>query len=260
MSLNLGIKKDLVAKAGIPIDPPIAIDKPTTHFRTHKFPIVLLEKVEYNPSQEMKDQQTGEISYSPVLNFIYKDTINPEKKITDKYFPLDPESDSFEVRLEGMQKSIKHVFEEVIGADHFEEEDFAGTSFAELFENVANAFNKFTTDKVVKVEGEVAEGQPDTKIVKSKIYKGVPVYLKLVYFNGRLAPPMFPNYVQRAYAKVNGQTTQTVCELAIGKKDVIVNKADAKPAAQGGARDNGFGGMGAFGMDAGAVGDMVFPE
>jgi len=260
MSLNLGIKKELVAKAGIPIDPPLAIDKPTQHFKTHKFPIVLLEKVEFDPAQKNVDRQTGEESFSPVLNFIYKDTVNGEKKITDKYFPLDPESDSFEVRLEGMQKSIKHVFEEIVGADHFDEADFAGTSFAELFENVANAFNKFTTEKTIKKE--VAEGaEPETKTIKIKNYTQVPVYLKLVYFNGRLAPPMFPNFVQRAYAKGGNATVQTVCELGIGKKDIIVNKADAKPAnAQSGARDQGFGGAGVFGMDMGAASDMVFPE
>jgi len=153
MSLDLGIKKDLVAKAGIPIDPPIAIDKPTQHFKSHKFPIALLEKVEFDPAQKNIDRQTGEESYSPVLNFIYKDTVNPEKKITDKYFPLDPESDSFAVRLDGLQKSIKHVFEEIVGSDKFDEADFGGTSFEELFKNVANAFNKFTVTKTIKVEG-----------------------------------------------------------------------------------------------------------
>jgi len=260
MSLNLGIKKDLVAKAGIPIDPPIAIDKPTQHFKSHKFPIALLEKVEFDPAQKMVDKQTQEESFSPVLNFVYKDTVNSEKKITDKYFPLDPESDSFDVRLEGMQKSIKHVFEEIIGADKFEEADFAGTSFEELFKNVANAFNKVTNDKTIKVENP-AKGAEATKVVKVKAYTQVPVYLKLVYFNGRLAPPMFPNFVQRAYAKGKEGTIQTVCELGINKKDTIVNKADAKPAT-GGARDQGFGGAGVFGtgMDMGAAGDMVFPE
>jgi len=255
MSLNLGIKKDLVAKAGIPIDPPLPIDKPTQFFKAHKFPIAILEKVEYDPAQKSVDKQTGEESFSPVLNFIYKDTVNHEKKITDKYFPLDPESDSFEVRLEGMQKSIKHIFEEIIGADKFDEADFTGTSFPEFFNNVANAFNKVTIDKTVKVEGK-----EEPEVVPTKTYTLVPVYLKLVYFNGRLGSPMFPNFVQKAYAKGKEGTIQTVCELAIGKKDIIVNKADAKPAAQGGARDNGFGGAGVFGMDMGAAADMVFPE
>ncbi len=260
MSLDLGIKKDLVAKAGIPIDPPIAIDKPTTHFKTHKFPIALLEKVEFDPAQKMVDRQTQEESYSPVINFIFKDTVNPEKKITHKYFPLDPDDDKFAVKLDGMQKNIKHLFEEVVGADKFDEADFGGSSFEELFKNVANAFNKVTITKTVKVEGE--EGaEPTTKEVKVKAFTLVPVYLKLVYFNNRLSPPMFPNFVQKAYTKSGNTAVQAVCELTVGNKEAIVNKADAKPAA-GGARDNGFGGAGVFGtgMDMGAAGDMVFPE
>lgn len=260
MSLDLGIKKDLVAKAGIPIDLPQVIDKPTQYFKTHKFPIAILESVEYNPSQEMVDRQTQEKSYAPVLNFIYKDTVNPEKKITDKYFPIDTDDDKFETKLDGLQKSIKHVFEEIVGADKFDEADFAGKSFAELFENVAKAFNKFVVSKTVKRTGEIAEGEADTEVIKVKAYTLVPVYLKLIVFNNRAQTPMFPNYVQKAYAKKDNATVQTVCELSIGAKESIVNKADAKPAAQGGARDNGFGGGMAFGMDAGAAGDMVFPE
>ena len=74
-----------------------------------------------------------------------------------------------------------------------------------------------------------------------------------------MSPTMFPNFVQRAYTSKGGQTIQVPCELSIGKKDLIVNKADAKPAS-GGARDAGFGSA-PFGMEMGAgAEDMVFPE
>ena len=71
---------------------------------------------------------------------------------------------------------------------------------------------------------------------------------------------MYPNFVQRAYVNKATGTVQVPCELSIGKKDTIVNKVDAKPAGQGGARDNALGGAGAFGMENEAMGDMVFPE
>lgn len=255
MSLNLGIKKDLVAKAGIPINPPLPIEKPTAHFKSHIFPIAVLEKVEYVAEQVSTDRQTGEETKQPVLRFIYKDTVNAEKKITTIHYPIDPEDDKFELKLDGLQKSIKHVFEEIIGADKFVEEDFAGTSFKELFENVQKAFDKHTSKKTIKKAGE------EDRVVDVKSYTLVPFYLKLTYFNNRLSPPMFPNFVQRAYATKGGQTVQVACELSIGKKDTIVNKADAKPAANGGARDNGFGASAPFGMEmGGGADDMVFPE
>lgn len=252
--LDLGIKKELVAKAGIPIDPPLPIDKPTTFFKAHVFPIAVLEKVEFVPEFETKDKQTEEVTKQPILRFIYKDTKNSEKKITDIIYPIDMAGDDkAQIKLDGLQKSIKHIFEELVGSDKFVEEEFAGTSFAELFENVANAFNKYTTTKTIKVEGA------DTPIVVP-LYTLMPFYLKLVFFNGRLTPTMFPNFVQKAYNKTG---VQIPCELSVGKKDTIVNKTDAKPAGNaGGLRDNGFGGAGAgvFGMDSGAAGDMVFPE
>lgn len=256
--MNLGIKKDLVAKAGIPINPPIAIDKPNAIFKSHIFPIATLENVEFVPEFETKDRQTDEITKQPVLRITYKDTQNSEKKITSIDYPLDPDDDKFELKLDGMQKSIKHLFEEVLGADKFVEEDFAGTSFAEFFENVANAFNKHEATIIVKKATK--EDEKDiTKVIKK--YTQVPMYLKLVYFNNRLSPTMFPNFVQRAFVTVKGVTTQVPCELSVNKKDAIVNKADAKPAASNaGARGAGFG-AGAFGMaDMDGAEDMVFPE
>lgn len=262
MLSKVGIKKDLVAKAGIPINPPLPIEKPTAYFKSHVFPIATLESVTFVPDQKSEDRQTGEITEQPVLKFTYKDTVNPEKKITDTIYPLDEDDEKFDMKLDGMQKSIKHVFEELIGADKFNEEDFGaeGTTshevFGSLFKNAADAFNKFVTTKIVK-KGE--NGEEDTK--KSiPSYTLVPFYLKLTYFNGRLSPTMFPNFVQRAYQVKGNQTVQVACELAIGKKDAIVNKADAKPASAGGARDAGFGATGAFGMDMSAADDMVFPE
>lgn len=255
--MNLGIKKDLVAKAGIPINPPLPIDKPTPIFKTHVFPIAVVESVTYLPEFETTDKQTDEVTKQPVIQIVYKDVQNAEKKITVTVYPLDPTDDKFEMKLDGMQKSIKHLFEEIFGADKFIEEKFAGTTFAELFENVANAFNEHVITKVVKKSTE--DGVADvTKEIKT--YTQIQMYLKLVWYNNRLAPTMFPNFVQRAYAVKNNVVTQIPCELAIGKKDIIVNKADAKPSTAG-ARGTGFGAGAAFGMaDTDGADDMVFPE
>lgn len=247
--MNLGIKKDLVAKAGIPVNPPLPIDKPNEYFKTHEFPIVTIESVTFLPNFETTDRNTDEVTTQPVLQVVYKDTKNTEKKLTSTYYPLDPADEKFDIKLEGLQKSIKHIFEESIGADKFEEEDFAGTTFAELFENIAKAFNKFTFNKASK------DTNAEPKVIKT--YTIVPLYLKTVYYNSRLQVPMYPNFVQKATRVIGNETRQVPCELLISKKDVIVNKADAKPASS--ARDRGFGGASAFGMVEGAD-DMVFPD
>lgn len=256
--MNLGIKKDLVAKAGIPINPPMPIDKPNAIFKTHIFPIAVLESVEFLPDYETTDRQTDEVTTQPVLRFIYKDTQNSEKKITDTIYPLDPTDDKFAMKLDALQKSIKHVYEEIFGAEKFIEEEFAGTTFAELFENVGKAFNKHTITKVVKKA--VKEGDADeTKVYKT--YSTVQMYLKLVWYNNRLSPTMFPNFVQKAFVNKSTGIVQVPCELSINKKDIIVNKTDAKPAAGVGGRGAGFGGAPAFGMaDTEGMDDMVFPE
>lgn len=255
-TLNLGIKKDLVAKAGIPVDPPIAIDKATPFFKSYVFPIVLLTSVTFVADQITKDAQTQEETSQPVLKFVFTDTENSEKKITDVYYPIDPADDKFEMKLEALQKSIKHIYEETIGASHFKEEEFGGSTFAELFENAADAFNKVKVVKKAATE--------DSEEVSVLSFTTVPMYFKVVYYNNRLITPMYPNFVQRAYAKKANALVQVSCELAVGKKDVVVNKSDAKPASAIGARGNGFGAMGGagFGLDAnsGAMDDMMFPE
>lgn len=255
--MNLGIKKDLVAKAGIPINPPLPVDKPTPIFRTHVFPIAVVESVTFLPKYETTDKQTEEVTTQPIVQIVYKDVQNAEKKITVNIYPLDPTDEKFDMKLDALQKSVKHLFEEIFGADKFEEEKFAGTSFEELFENIANAFNEHTITKVVKKSTEA--GVPDvTKVIKT--YTTVHMYLKLVWYNNRLSPTMFPNFVQRAYSSKNGVVTQVPCELSITKKDVIVNKTDAKPSGAG-ARGAGFGATAAFGMaDSDGADDMVFPE
>lgn len=253
--LNLGIKKDLVAKAGIPINPPLPIQNPTAYFKSHVFPIAVLESVDFVPDQVTKDKQTEEETVQPVLKFTFKDTQNAEKKITTIHYPIDEDDDKWDIKLEGMQKSIKHIFEETVGADKFVEEDFAGETFAELFENVAKAFAKTVITKANK-KGE----EEGTALVTIPVYTTIPLYIKLTYYNNRLSTPMYPNFVQRAYVSKSTGNVQVPCELSVGKKDTIVNKADAKPAGQGGARDNALGGAGAFGMDNGAMGDMVFPD
>lgn len=261
MSLDLGIKADLVAKAGIPINPPLPLDKPNMYFKSHIFPIATLEKVFFDPKSKSEDKQTGEVTYQPVLKFIYKDVVNLEKKITKTYYVIDMAGDDkAATKLDGMQKSIKHIYEELIGAENFIESEFEGKSFEELFANVQKAFEKHTAIRMIKSTKEGEEDTPETFFK----YTTIQFYLKLIYFNGRLEPPMFPNFLQVAYKHKNKQWTQEVCELGIGKKDTIVNKGDATPkAGVGGTRDNNFGaGSMPFGMDmnGAAAADMVFPQ
>jgi hypothetical protein len=47
---------------------------------------------------------------------------------------------------------------------------------------------------------------------------------------------------KKAYSTKGNVTTQVPCELFYFKRDIILNKTDAKPATATGARGAGFGG------------------
>lgn len=258
---KFGIKKDLQAKAGIPISAPLPIDKPTPLFsKGFSFPLAVLESVKFDPAKKSEDRQTKEITESPVLEMVFRDHTNPEKKITSIRYPLNEDDDTFDIKHEGLTKSIKHIFEEAVGEDKFDEDDFSADSYAELFEKTAKAFAKYTVNQTKKGK----DGAEDT-VVAVPIYKTKVFYLKLTYFNSRLSPPMFPNFLQPAFKTVNNNTVQVPCELSVLKKDAIVDKSNAQPASGGSGREGSFGlpaGGSAFGMpmDMGNIPNMDFPD
>ena len=257
---KFGISKDLQAKAGIPISAPLPLDKPTPLFsKGYSFPLAVLESVTFVPEKKTEDRQTKEVTLQPVLEFVFRDNNNPEKKITSIRYAIDEDDDKFDVKHEGLTKSIKHIFEELVGEDKFNEDDFSAESHAELFEKTAIAFNKYTVKQTKKVK------DAEDVIVEVPIYKTHVFYLKLVYFSSRLGLPMYPNFIQKAFKPTKDGLIQIPCELSKGQKDEFVDKSSASPASSNGSgRENSFGvpgGGSAFGMpmDMGNLPDMNFP-
>jgi hypothetical protein len=225
---SLGISKEVRGKSGIPISAPYKLDKRTPQFpNQYEFPIARLVKVHFDPAKEVK-RQTGTENL-PIVSFTFVTAQN--KQFTHVCFPIDEDEDEvFANKLGDLHQVIKHIFEEAVGIDKFDEADFTGETFTELFSNTAKAFQKYT---ITKGEGENAKVHTIAELT--------PLYIKLTYYKTTLQFPKYPNFVQRAK---NG-TIDIPCELLINPKYDKLEPSDvAKPNAgvpAYGAQDNGFG-------------------
>ena len=228
---KLGIKKDLQSSAGIPINAPARLEKRTEFYpNSWEFPIVQLVRVDFNPTKEIN--RNGEVSTSPVLQLVF--VTKNGKQFTHIEFPIDEADAKFEEKVGYLQQRVKHIYDAVVGASKFKEGSMEGDTFAELFDNIAKAFNAET---ITKGEGELAKTIP--------LYSATFAYLKLVYYQTRIQMPMFPNFIQRAF---NG-AQQLVCELAVNPKyDQVEAKAPAQANnnAYTGGTNNSFGAGGDF--------------
>ncbi len=232
---KLGIRKDLEAKAGIPVSTAKKLSTPTQQYPTgYEFPLVRLVNVVYTADKEVGQDKVP----TPIIAFVFKG--EGDKQFTGIEFPLDYDDSKFDMKLEALQKRLRHIFDETIGTDKFVEGSMDGDTFAELFENVAKAFNAAI---VTRGEGENAK--------QIKLYAEGIHYFKLVYYNTRLQIPMFPNFIQRANAK--GESVPSIpCELRIVVgTDELEPKAKAKASgfAAGGDLSGGFN-VGSMGMDS----------
>lgn len=197
---QLGISKDVQSKAGIPINAPVELDKRTPMYPNgYEFPIAKLVKVSFDPAKVVKRPEGEENIPVLIFNFV----TSTKKAFTEIMFPIDMEDDAFDSKLIELHQKIKHIFEETIGISKFKEENMQGTTFAELFENVAKAFH---VDIVVKGEGEDQTTIP--------VYYNNSIYIKLTYYKDKIQMPKYPNFVQKAF---NG-AIQLPCELIITPK------------------------------------------
>lgn len=226
---KLGIKKDLQAKAGIPIPAPKKLDKATPLFpNAWEFPVANLVNVIYEEAKTITRNSVEE--QVPALTLVYK--TKDGKQFTQVEFPIDFDDAKFDNKHQALTQRIKHIFEETIGESKFEEVE--AETFEELFGKVAAMFNKHTT---TTGEGDSAK--------TTKNYARTPVYLKLIYYKDRLQVPMYPNMIQRAV----GSNGQVPCELMINPTyDAVEPQAKAKPNAggmggYGGGTDASFGGF-----------------
>ncbi len=234
---KLGIRKDLEAKAGIPISTAKRLDGNNPQYPTgYEFPLVKLVNVVFTADKEVGQDKVP----TPVIAFVFKG--EGDKQFTGMEFPLDYDDAKFDMKLEALQKRLRHIFDETIGTDKFVEGSMDGDTFAELFENVAKAFNAVT---VTKGEGETAK--------QVKLYAEGTHYFKLVYYQTRLQIPMFPNFIQRAI--VNKQAVPCELRITVGT-DELEPKAKAK-ASGFGATGNGLGGEG---FNVGNMGMDSFPD
>lgn len=228
---KLGINKDVQSQAGIPIPAPIKLDARTPMYpNAYEFPIAKLVKVHFDPAKEVK--RDGEIQHTPVLMFVFVTKEN--KQFTNIIFPIDMDDDKLADKVGVMQQTIKHIFDATVGSENFVEDSMEGDTFAELFENVAKAFNSIT---ITRGEGELAKTSP--------VFLNSNCYLKLTYYKTNLQFPRFPNFIQNV---VNKKGEQVPCELMVNPTyDNLVPQEKVIAAPYGGGASAGAFGGGNFG-------------
>lgn len=218
---KLGIKKDLQSSAGIPVSAPYEMkEREPLYPKGFWYPLVRLVNVHYNPTKEVK-QPDGSKKETPVLSFTFVEKDNSQKQLTAIFFPVAEDDAKWDLKVGALQQGIKHIYENTVGLSHFKEEDFAGDTFAELFENVAKAFNSVTSP----VKGKEGEEAKDVATYKQQV-----VYLKTVYNGSKLQLPMFPNYVQAAF----GSKGQVPCEFGYDPKYDIYKPKEKKAGGTSG--------------------------
>ena len=115
---KLGIKKDLQAKAGIPIPAPKRLDKHTAQFPNGwEFPVANLVNVVFEGEKSIS--RNGVEEKVPALTFVYK--AKDGKQFTQVEFPIDMDDEKFDNKHNALTQRIKHIFEEVLGESKFEE-------------------------------------------------------------------------------------------------------------------------------------------
>lgn len=226
--MSLGIKKDLQAKAGIPIPAPKKVTENSPIFpHNWVYPVGKLVKVFYDPEKEIT--RNKEKVKEPVLCFVF--TTQDGKQYTHIEFQLDQTDSKFDGKLVALQQRIKHFFEETVGENFFEE--IEASTFEELFKGSADLFNKNT---ITRTKGE-GENKKEQVI---PLYALSTVYIKLTYYKDKLQFGLYPNLIQRASIEGKNQ----VCELMINPthdKVEPVAKLEKKTGSYSGGTDGSYG-------------------
>lgn len=135
--------------------------------------------------KEVKVEEIGKKDKYIVLSFLFTDFENI-KTFKKSEFMVDQNDDKFEVKLNGFNSRIKHIWEAYapfpttgIGV--------GATDWKQYFEKIAESFNKGNN------------GQPIFKKVEGDKSSLIPVWLKLTYRpnDGKLDFPLSPNFIER---------------------------------------------------------------
>lgn len=236
---KLGVSKDTQSSSGLPIPAPYKADRTAQFPNMFVFPICKLVKVHFDPAKETKN------GVGPALLFVFVALGTPKKQFTHIEFPIEEDDAKWDFKLGALNGRLKHFFDETVGADKFVEGSMEGDDFAEMFKNVANAFNSITYKNI-----PVGGSEEDAKMLP--VFTRHQLYIKLTYGQkSRLQFGLFPNLIQRAM-KGNEYIP---CELIINSQYDKVIPSET-PAINAGGGIGNTGGQ-TFGH---AIDDDDFPD
>lgn len=224
MSKKFGISKEQQGSNIVNIPAPVKLSSHNPLFPLgYEFPIAKIVNIAVDPAKKMKE--SGLEVEKPVLIIVFKDA--KARQFTHMEFPINDDDEKFDSKMDWLNQRIKHIWDEVIGADKFPANGIGSDAkdFGEFYTAVAAAFNSFG----IKKEGTEQVAHP---------YATVPLYLKLTYNGDRLNLPLFPNFIQRA----KSGDKQVPCEKLLINPNRDAIEIKAKQTTYSGGTDHAFGG------------------
>jgi len=195
MNMGFGIDKDTKAGNNIKMLPPLK-KEPTKRFPSGwSFPIAKLVNVIAKDKFETKNGETQ------VLQFIFRDAEGRQHIRTE--WAQDPEEEKYMRNMNALNERVNHIYINYYGATPEGGIGKDANGFFEYFTALENAFK-----------------------VNKDLHK-IPVYLKLVYFNGNLDFPYAPNFIETV-------VKDKPCNLEVNLKyDKVVQTAPASISIPG---------------------------
>lgn len=176
---GFGITSETKESNAIRVLPPISIEPSRLFPNGFKFPLVNLVNVIAKDKFETKNGETQ------VVQFVFKDKDGRQYIRTE--WAQDPSEEKYQKKMIALNSRVKHIYVQFYPTFPKEGIGVKAKGFFEYFKAIEVAF---------KENAEISK---------------VPLFIKLIYFNGNLDFPYSPNFLQRAGKDV-------VCKLEVNLK------------------------------------------
>tara|TARA_R110000772_G_C13310328_1_gene440510 strand:- start:39783 stop:40445 length:663 start_codon:yes stop_codon:yes gene_type:complete len=201
--MGFGITAETKDSNNVKMLAPIKVEASKTFPNGYKFPVGRLVNVVAKKDYETKNGKTD------VIQFIFKDKEGRQHIRTE--WAQDTTDEKYSKKVDAMNSRVKHMYTQLYA--EFPEKGIGvnAKSWFGYFEAMEAAFKS------------------------NKEYHKIPLFLKLVYFNGNLDFPYSPNFLQRAGEGV-------ICKLEINLKYDTIDQSSGGGAGVPNLPGGGAGG------------------
>ena len=185
---GFGITAETKESNAIKVLPPISIEPNRVFPHGYKFPIVNLVNVIAKDKFETKNGETQ------VVQFVFKDKEGRQYVRTE--WAQDPTEEKYKDKMIALNSRVKHMYVQLYPSFPKDGIGVDAKGFFEYFEAIEKAF---------KDNAETSK---------------VPLFIKLIYFNGNLDFPYSPNFLQKAGKDV-------ICKLEVNLRYDTIKQTES---------------------------------